>query len=85
MADSILTPGYQDEVQEPVEETPTTQYLEKDNFLSEYSTDEEKSIVRENLGVYPKTSVYTKLETDTDLSQKITQAIQQYLTLEDPH
>ena len=85
MADSILTPGYQDNIQEPTEETPNTQYLEKDNFLSEYSTDEEKSIVRENLGVYPKNSVYTKLETDTDLSQKITQAIQQYLNLEDPH
>lgn len=85
MADSILTPGYQDNIQEPTEETPNTQYLEKDNFLSEYSTDEEKSIVRENLGVYPKNSVYTKLETDTGLSQKITQAIQQYLNLEDPH
>ena len=57
---AILTPGNsggQACLQaEPVKDT--TRYLEKDNFLGEYSEESEKQLVIENLGVYPKTSVF---------------------------
>ena len=50
---AILTPGNsggQACLQaEPVKDT--TQYLEKDNFIGEYSEESEKQLVIENLGV----------------------------------
>ena len=45
MADnSILIPGYQDETQLPNNSPAYEEYLLKDNFLSEYSTEGEKSM-----------------------------------------
>ena len=86
MADnSILTPGYQDTTSTPEEITPNIQYLEKDNYLSEYQSESDKSIVRQNLNVPSADSVYTKQEVNTELSQKITTVIQEYLKMEDPH
>ncbi len=86
MADnSILTPGYQD----PTDNIPiikeTEQYLVKDNYLSEYRTEEEKSVVRENLNVPSKEYVYSKDDVDTQISEKIRNTIQEYLNMEDPH
>lgn len=81
MADTILTPG------EETPSTPTTtveKYLIKDNYLSEYSTDE-KAIVRNNLGVPLKDAVYDKSETASLLVQTITQAISDHLDKSDPH
>lgn len=84
MADnSILTPGYQ----EPECPTPinTDIYLEKDNYLSEYISEEEKALVRENLNIPSKDSVFNKQETNIEISKKIREAIQEYLNTEDPH
>lgn len=81
--DTILTPG--GEHWEPTAEPEGIQYLEKDNFLSEYETEGEKSVVRENLGVYPKESVYTKQESNIRLDESIKKAFDAYLNQEDPH
>lgn len=84
MADnSILTPGYDTE-QEVVKES-TEQYLLKDNFLSEYSDENEKAVVRENLNIPSKDYQYSKLETDTKINETIQKAVQNHLNIEDPH
>lgn len=85
MADSILTPGYQNINDTPQTSQEETQYLKKDNFLSEYGSDEEKSIVRENLNIPSKDSVYSKQDVDTKVSEKIQSVIQEYLNMEDPY
>lgn len=86
MADnSILTPGYQDNIEDPIKTPELEQYLLKDNFLSEYSTEEEKSVVRENLSIPSKDSVYSKTDTDIQISEKIRSVVQEHLNAEDPH
>ena len=86
MADnSILTPGYQDPIETPVTSPPQEDCLIKDNFLSEYETEEEKSVVREHLNVPSKDSVYSRQDVDTQVSEKIRATIQEYLNMEDPH
>ena len=86
MADnSILTPGYQDPIETPVTSPPQEDCLIKDNFLSEYETEEEKSVVRENLNVPSKDSVYSRQDVDTQVSEKIRATIEEYLNMEDPH
>lgn len=86
MADnSILTPGCQI-VTDPIPEPSNLpQYLEKDNYLSEYETEEQKAIVRENLNIPSKDSVFNKQEVNIEVSKKIREAIQEYLNMEDPH
>lgn len=81
--DTILTPG--GDHWEPTPEQKSTQYLEKDNFLSEYETEGEKAVVRENLDVYAKESVYTRQESDIKLDESIKKAFEKYLNEEDPH
>ena len=83
---SILTPGMTggQECAQPLQEQDT-QYLKKDNYLGEFEGEVEKSLVRENLGVYPKTSVYTKQESDIKSKTLIQEALQQHLNTEDPH
>lgn len=82
---SILTPGYQD-LNEDSQSTQSPQvYLEIDNYLSEYQADEQKAKVRENLNVPSKDYVYSKQDTDIQISTKIQDSIQQYLNMEDPH
>lgn len=83
MANTILTPGEENIEQTPVEQT--TPYLEKDNYLSEFQTIEEKAVARENLDVYSKDSVYNKTESDTLLDRTIKEAFDKYLNMEDPH
>lgn len=87
MADNtILTPGCQTTDEESVELlSDTVQYLEHDNFLSEFTTEEEKAVSRDNLGVYPKTAVYTKDETDTNISTSVSTALKDHLSTDDPH
>lgn len=86
MADnSILTPGCQKsdlETPDPVEDGV---YLEVNNYFSEYDKESEKSIARQNLNVPSSDSVYTKAETDTNISKKIKEAIEGYLNQDDPH
>lgn len=81
--DTILTPG--GDHWEPTPEPKTNQYLERDNFLSEYETEEEKAVVRENLNIYAKESVYNRQESDTKLDESIKKAFEKYLNEEDPH
>lgn len=81
--DTILTPG--GEHWEPTEAPQEVPYLERDKYLSEYESEGEKAIVRDNLGVYPRDSVYTKTESDTKLEESINKAFQKYLAGEDPH
>lgn len=83
MANTILTPGEENIEQTPVEQP--TPYLEKDNYLSEFQTTEEKAVARENLDVYSKDSVYNKTESDTLLDRTIKEAFDKYLNMEDPH
>lgn len=83
MANTILTPGEENIEQTPVEQP--TQYLEKDNYLSEFQTTEEKAVARENLDVYSKDSVYNKTESDTLLDRTIKEAFDKYLNMDDPH
>ena len=85
MADSILTPGYQDPINEPITTDEPNKYLEKDNYLSEYSTEEEKSVVRENLNIPSKDSVYTKEDTDLQISTSTRKILDEYLGMEDPY
>lgn len=86
MADStILTPGCQVTEDTPSTIDETVQYLEKDNYLSEYENEAEKSVVRENLNVYPKNAVYTKDETDSNIATTVTTAMNKHLSVEDPH
>lgn len=81
--DTILTPGGDHWEPTPIQET--NQYLERDKFLSEYETEGEKAVVRENLDVYAKESVYTRQESDIKLDESIKKAFDKYLNLEDPH
>lgn len=81
--DTILTPG--GDHWTPTVEPEVSQYLEKDNFLSEYETEGEKAVVRENLDVYAKESVYNKQESDIKLDESIKKAFEKYLNEEDPH
>lgn len=82
--ESILTPGTEYSSTAPNNEDEN-KYLVRDNYLSEYEDEGEKSVVRENLNVYSKESVYTKLESDTALSEAIKKAFEKYLGQDDPH
>lgn len=81
--DTILTPGNEYQANKPISEDP--QYLEKDNYLAEYESEGEKAVVRANLDVYAKDSVYTKIESDTNISEAIRNAFETYLGQDDPH
>lgn len=82
---SILTPGYQDTSDIQPEAPQSPNYLLRDNFLSEYTNEEERSVVRENLNVPSKDSVYNRQDVDSQISEKIREAIQEYLNADDPH
>lgn len=81
-SESILKPGYQQE-QNNVSNN-TNQYLEKDNYLSEYSTSE-REIVRQNLNVPSNNDVYSKSDLNSLLSQKAEDIINYILQKDDPY
>lgn len=56
------------------------QALLHDNYLSEFETEDEKSVARENLGVYAKETVYTQDEAQLMVQEKIHNALQGYVT-----
>lgn len=82
--DTILTPGgeHWEEPTTPVSEGP---FLERYKFLGEYEDEAEKSIVRENIGVPYKDSVYTKEESHIEIDKSIKKAFERYLSGDDPH
>ena len=82
--DTILTPGGDHYTEYETPELNPEGFLQKEKYLSEFETDDEKSVVRENLGVYPKGSVYTKDESDIKLSEEIKKAFDKYMDQDDP-
>ena len=83
MADTILTPGKDNG--SDVEQTPIINpgYLVKDNLLSEFKTDSEKSVARYNLGVPAAENVYTKEEIEPVIVEKISKKIAEHLDSSD--
>lgn len=83
MAEIILTPGKDiNSVPETVSNNESN-YLLKDNMLSEFTTESEKSVVRYNLGVLPAEDVYTKEEVEPLISQKILKKFEEHLDLQE--
>lgn len=82
--DTILTPGgeHWEEPTAPIAEGP---YLERDNYLGEYDNDVKRSLVRDNIVVYSKDQVYTKVETNAKVDKSISDAFLKFLEQEDPH
>lgn len=87
MANTILTPGQTgaQNCDQPAAVADTTQYLEKDKHLGEFDTEVDKNLARENIGVYPKESVYTKTESDLATNKAVQESMQQHLNTPDPH
>ena len=83
MDDSILIPDYQNSVNKST--SSPSEYLKKDNFLSEYQTEGEKGVVRDNLNVPSRDAVYSKQDANVYIAQKIYEAIQEHLNNKDPH
>lgn len=83
MAETILTPGKDNSSN--TEQTPTINpgYLVKDNLLSEFETESEKSVARYNLGVLPAEDVYTKEEVEPLIAQRISKKLAEHLDSSD--
>lgn len=81
MAETILTPGKEDNP--IIEQTSTPNYLLKDNLLSEFSTEAEKSVARYNLGVLASEDVYTKEEVEPIIIEKVVKKISEHLDSSD--
>lgn len=83
MAETILTPGKDNSSN--TEQTPTIDpgYLVKDNLLSEFETESEKSVARYNLGVLPAEDVYTKEEVEPLIAQRISKKLAEHLDSSD--
>lgn len=79
MAETILTPGKDNSSN--TEQIPTINpgYLVKDNLLSEFETESEKSVARYNLGVLPAEDVYTKEEVEPLIAQRISKKLAEHL------
>jgi hypothetical protein len=58
-------------------------FLQKENYLSEFETEDEKSVVRANLGVYGKDIVYTIDEAELMVNEKIHAALRGYVPAEE--
>lgn len=84
---TILTPGLTggQECYNEVVSEDTTQYLQKDAYLGEYEQEEEKALVRANIGVPSEESVYNKQETDILVKEMLKSSLQQHLNAGDPH
>ena len=83
MAETILTPGQGNGSQQ--EQTPVVNpnYLTKDNMLSEFQTESEKSVARYNLGVPSAEDVYTKEEVEPVIIDRIKKKIAESLDSSD--
>ena len=76
MTDTILVPEQEMNLDSTV--VQDTNYLLKDNYLSEFSSKEEKTAVRHNLGVLPADDTYTKEAVEAVILNKIQEKIQEY-------
>lgn len=75
MGETVLTPSAV-----PVQRILPTTNLIKEYYLSEFETEDEKSVARANLGVYAQSAVYTKDEAQLMMSEEIYAALQNYVT-----
>ena len=76
MGETALTPS----AVPAQEQADTKNYLIKENYLSEFETEDEKSVARANLGVYAQSVVYTQDEAQLMMNEKIHAALQNYVT-----
>jgi hypothetical protein len=76
MGETVLTPS----AVPAQEQADTKNYLVKENYLSEFETEDEKSVARANLGVYAQSVVYTQDEAQLMMNEKIHAALQNYVT-----
>ncbi len=83
MAETILTPGQNHDSQQVQTPVVSPNYLTKDNMLSEFGTESEKSVVRYNLGVPAAEDVYTKEEVEPIIIDKIKKKIAESLDSSD--
>ena len=83
MAETILTPGKDNSSN--IEQTPaiSPEYLVKNNYLSEFKTESEKTAARDNLGVLAAESVYTKEEIEPVIVQRISKKLAEHLDSSD--
>lgn len=86
MADEILIPGTSGTALcDSIEPKESPNYLIKDNYLSEFQTEIDKEVVRENLGVHKKEDVYTKTEVDNNIKKQTGDRMRDHLAEDDPH
>jgi predicted choloylglycine hydrolase len=83
MAETILTPGQEDSQEEQTQVVNNSNYLIKDNMLSEFETESEKSVARYNLGVPAAEDVYTKEEVEPVIIDRIKKKIAESLDSSD--
>lgn len=83
MAETILTPGQNHDSQQVQTPVVSPNYLTKDNMLSEFGTESEKSVVRYNLGVPAAEDIYTKEEVEPIIIDKIKKKIAESLDSSD--
>lgn len=83
MAETILTPGQNKDSQQELTQVVNPNYLTKDNLLSEFETESEKSVVRYNLGVPAAEDVYTKEEVEPIIIDRIKKKIAESLDSSD--
>lgn len=76
MGETVLTPA----AVPVLKIAATPNYLVKENYLSEFETEDEKSVARANLGVYAQSAVYTKDEAQLMMDEEIYDALQNYVT-----
>ena len=56
------------------------QWLSRENYLSEFENEDEKSVARANLGVYSQEAIYTKEEAQLMMNETIHAALRGYVT-----
>ena len=88
MADKdILTPGQGGTVGCLSEEQVNNEekYLQIDNLLSEFDSEDEKAIARTNLGVPAIDDVYNKTEVNSGINNTVKTSMENHLLDDDPH
>lgn len=67
----------------PLPESPNKGVLLHENYLSEFINENEKVVIRENIGVYAKTVTYTKDETLSLIQDNLRTVLKEYSTTND--
>ncbi len=73
---NILEPS----VISPTKSCENKDALLRENYLSEFGTEDDKAVVRENLGVYAKDFTYNRDEAQAMVQEKIKASLQDYVT-----